>query len=120
MEALKNWPLVGITPTALRRGNVGSSSISRAMCPRTASGSRWKVPEHVRFIEMKKIDAGVRPSGERLHVEQPVFTSLKDTVTFQVRSGQRVLLGVHMIPREDGAMELFLLRVRTERSGAAK
>ena len=77
-------------------------------------------PEHVRLPRQAKYDAGVLASGEHLMMEQPLFTSLKNVCSLQVHSGQRVLVGVHKFPGDDNNMELFLMRIRTQKVGAAR
>ena len=120
-DYLKHWPLVGITPTAFETRNVGATL---ELEPTASNDGQWislnVVAQHVRLLRMAKIDVGVLASGEHLGVEQPYFSTLKDTVSLQIRTGQRVLLGIHKVPNDENSMELFFLRVRTQRSGNAK
>jgi hypothetical protein len=123
-EFLKNWPHVGITPTAFETRNVG------AMLELTATVSedgQWlaveTTPKHVRLVRFAKFDAGTLASGGRLSVEQPYFSDLSDHLTMDVRSGQWVLVGQHKVPGEDARvndMELFFLRVRAQHTGETK
>jgi hypothetical protein len=120
-ELLKKWPYVGITPTAFETRNVGTTLELTA----TVSGDgQWislqAAPTHVRFLRFVKIDGGILSSGERLSVEQPYFSSLKDTLSLQIHPGQRVLAGVHKIPGEESNMELFFLRLRAHWTGHPK
>jgi hypothetical protein len=78
------------------------------------------VPKHVRFLRNIKFDAGVLASGDHLNVEQPLFTTLSNTCSLQVRSGQRVLLGIHKVPAEENMMELFFLKIRTQAIGGGQ
>lgn len=119
-EFLKAWPVVGITPTAFETRKIG------AMLALTASVSldgQWiaaeVVPQHVRFLRNSKYDGGVLASGEHLSVEQPLFTTLKNTCFLRVHAGQRLLVGIHKVPGEENTMELFFLRIRTQRPVAA-
>jgi hypothetical protein len=119
--ALKSWPLVGITPTAFETRNIGATMELEA----TASNDgQWVsvavVPQHVRFLRFTKTDAGVLASGEHLNVEQPYFSTMKSTISMHLRSGQRVMLGMHKVPDDDNKVELFFFRVRTQQTGKAK
>lgn len=120
-EAPKNWPLVGIRPTAFETRNVGATL---ELEPTVSNDGQWisleAVPQHVRFLHFAKIEAGILPSGKHLSVEQPYFSTLKDTLTMHIRAGQRVLIGIHKVPTEENTMELFVLRVRTQRTGNAQ
>jgi general secretion pathway protein D len=120
-EFLKNWPHVGIVPTAFETRNVGETLELQAD---VSNDGQWismnVIPQHVRFLRFAKFDAGILPSGERLSVEQPQFTTLKNTLSMHVRAGQRVLLGVHKIPEDENDMELFFLRVRAQKTGGDK
>jgi hypothetical protein len=121
IEFLKNWPHVGIVPTAFETRNVGPTIQLKGA---VSDDGQWismnVVPMHVRFLRFAKFDAGILPSGERLSVDQPQFTTLRDQLTMSVRAGQRVLLGVHKIPEDESNMELFFLRVRTQKTGGDK
>jgi hypothetical protein len=121
VEVLKNWPIVGITPTAFESRDVGPSLELTAT---VSNDGQWVsldvLAQHTRFLRFAKIDAGILPSGARLSVEQPHFSSLRDVFTMHVRAGQRVLLGTHKVPAEENNMELFFLRVRPEWTGKAK
>lgn len=121
LEFLKNWPHVGITPTAFETRNVGATLELKATVSNDGQWISMEVqPAHVRLLRFVKIEAGILPSGERLSVEQPYFSSLRNTLTMHVRAGQRVLLGMHKIPTEENNLELFFLRVRVQRTGDAK
>lgn len=120
-EFLKNWPVVGITPTAFETRLVGAMLELGA---RVSEDGRWisadVVAQHVRFLRFAKYDAGTLPNGDRLSLEQPQFSTLKNTLSLHVRSGQRVLAGVHKPPGEDKNIELFILRLSTFKTGPDK
>jgi len=120
VDHLKNWPYVGITPTAFETRNVGTRL---ELTGTVSQDGQWisveTDPSHVRFLRFEKIDAGVLASGEHLSVEQPHFSTLRNVVALQIRAGQRILLGVHKIPTDEDNMEFFFLRVRTQRTGKA-
>jgi hypothetical protein len=117
-EVVKNWPVSGITPTAFETRNVGAVL---ELTGNVTKDGEWidvaTQPQHVRLLRMAKYDAGVRPSGERLFVEQPQFLTLTNTLEVRVRHGQRLLVGVHKLPDEEARMELFLLRVGAQKTG---
>ncbi|MCE9610894.1 MAG: hypothetical protein K8R23_11930 [Chthoniobacter sp.] len=118
IQALKEWPLTGITPTAFETRNTGVRLEVEAT--EESAGRQifaTVVCEHVRFLRWTKIDAGRLASGERLSVEQPIFHTAKSTCTLRLRTGQRVLLGVHKISGAADSLELFLLRITATRAG---
>ena len=120
-EALKNWPHVGIVPTAFETRNIGATMEMEAT---PSKDGQWVavavVPQHVRFLRYTKTDAGVLASGEHLSIEQPYFSSMKSTISMHTRTGQRVMLGMHKLPDDETKMELFFFRVRTQQTGNAK
>lgn len=119
--ALKNWPAVGPTPTAFETRNVGATLVLNAG---VSADGQWvsmeAVAQHVRLLRFAKIDSGILLSGEHVGVEQPRFSSLRDTVSLHVPAGQRILLGVHKDPTQENNLELFLLRVRVQRAQETK
>ena len=121
LEVLKNWPVVGITPTAFETRHVGTTLELNAT---VSDDGEWisaeVTPQHVRLLRMDKFDAGTMPSGEHLTVEQPQFLSLKNSLKMHLRLGQRTLVGVHKLPGEENKMELFLLRITARKTGSAK
>lgn len=120
-DALKNWPHVGIVPTAFETRNIGATMEMEATASRDGQWVALTViPQHVRFLRFNKTDAGVLASGEHLSVEQPYFSTMKGTLSMQLHSGQRVLLGMHKLPEEENKVELFFFRVRTQPTGQAK
>jgi hypothetical protein len=71
-EFIKNWPIVGVTPTAFETRNFGETLQLTATVSRDGQWiSMEVVPMHVRFLRFVKIDAGILPSGAHLSVEQP-------------------------------------------------
>ena len=120
-EVLKSWPVVGITPTAFETRNVGTTLELNAT---VSDDGEWisadVTPQHVRLLRMDKFDAGTMPSGEHLTVEQPQFLALKNTLKMHLRSGQRMLVGVHKLPGDENKMALFLLRVTALKTGNVK
>ncbi len=121
VEVLKNWPLVGITPTAFETRHVGATlELNATVSDDGAWISAEVTPQHVRLLRMDRFDAGTMPSGEHLTVEQPQFLSLKNSLKMHLRLGQRTLVGVHKLPGEESKMELFLLRITAQKTGGAK
>jgi len=118
-EFLKNWPIVGITPTSFETRNVGATLELEANVSEDGSWiSANVVPQHVRLLRFAKHDAGIMPSGERLSVEQPQFHTMKNTLSMHLRAGQRVLVGVHKLHGEENLIEFFVLRVSVQKTGA--
>lgn len=113
VEVVKNWPLVGITPTAFDTRNTGQTlefEAGRTSDPKVVVCNY--VAQHVRLERMVKIDAGRLANGDRLNVEQPYFSSMKDQSQVALQSGQPKLVGVHRLPGPEGIFELFFLTVR--------
>jgi len=111
---LKNWPVIGVTPTSFETRNVGPKieiSASRKQDGKLLSVSG--VCEHVRFIRWQKFDAGKLATGELLSIEQPIFHTVKSDMSVLMRSGQRMLMGVHKVPGSASSYEMFFLRVST-------
>jgi hypothetical protein len=84
-KLLKDWPVVGITPTAFETRNVGTTLEMEA---RSFDGQLIDlkcVPQHVRFLRWAKTDAGKLPNGERLTVDVPIFHSMRDTSSLILR-----------------------------------
>ena len=120
-EVLKNWPVVGITPTAFETRKMGATLELNAT---VSDDGEWisaeVTPQHVRLLRFAKYDAGTMPSGEHLSVEQPQFLTLANKLKMHLRSGQRMLVGVHKLPGDENKMELFILRVSARRTGTKK
>lgn len=117
---LKNWPVVGITPTSFETRNVGTTFEIEA---RVYDGPRKNlkitvVPQHIRFLRWNRIDAGKLANGDRLFVEQPIFHTIKNTSSLFLGNGHRVLLGVHKVPEQADKLEFFLLRVEAKPAAA--
>jgi hypothetical protein len=113
VEVLKNWPLVGIMPTAFETRDIGAMfEFEPLALPSDGRSIEVAVTaQHVRFLRWSHYEAGVLPTGERLTVDQPQFQCSKNAGTLRLRNGQRVLLGMHKVPGDAELMELFLLRV---------
>ncbi|HEV7401312.1 MAG TPA: hypothetical protein VGO11_00215 [Chthoniobacteraceae bacterium] len=113
VEVLKNWPLVGIVPTAFETRNVGQTlefEAGRTADPKVVVCNY--VAQHVRLEKFVKIDAGRLSNGDRLTVEQPYFTSMKDQSQVTLEHGRPKLIGVHRLPGQESVFELFILTVR--------
>lgn len=112
-ELLKDWPVVGVTPTAFETRNIGA--ILEIETTWIGDGGVLSVnvaPQHTRFLRWTRFDAGRLANGEHLSVEQPQFSSAKNTCSLLLRNGQRVVIGVHKLA--DAAtetIEIFLLKV---------
>jgi len=112
---LKDWPIIGVTPTSFETRNIGTTLEFQAAVKQAGRQlSITAVPQHVRFLRWTKTDAGKLANGEHLHVEQPVFHSMRDTASLLLKNGQRVLRGVHKVPDRADQMELFFLQVEAK------
>jgi hypothetical protein len=118
-KILKDWPIIGITPTRFETRNVGATL---EITVEVRSNANWlyvnAVPQHVRFLRWAKTDAGKLANGEHLYVEQPIFHTMRNKSEFYMKNGQRVLLGAHKVPERPDQMELFLLRVEAKSASA--
>ncbi len=121
-DFLKAWPVVGITPTAFETRKIGT--IFELQATLVSPDGQWisadATPQHVRFLRYSKYDGGLLASGEHLSVDQPLFATLRNTCSLRVHAGQRLLMGVHKVPGEENTMELFIVRIRTQKTGPAK
>ena len=120
-EVLKNWPVVGVTPTRFETRNLGATLELNAM---VSDDGKWisaeVTPQHVRLLRSETFDAGTMPSGEHLSIAQPQFTYLKNTLKMHLQPGHRTLIGVHKLPGDENKMELFILRVDAKKTGESK
>jgi hypothetical protein len=113
LPILKNWPIVGFTPTAFETRNVGPS-IQFTPERIDPSGKLLRInikADDVRLLQFMSYNAGRLVTGEMMTIEQPRFHSTSSHCEVWVQSGQRLLLGAHKIPGEVQKMELFVLRV---------
>lgn len=113
LEALKIWPVVGITPTSFDTRKIGQTLTLMAvgtLDPKVFVCSFEA--HHVRLEKNFKFDAGRLVNGDRLFVEQPFFSDLKDSSQAVLESGQPKLTGVHVLPGPEGLVELFLLTLK--------
>jgi hypothetical protein len=110
---LKNWPIIGFTPTAFETRELGPRIELKpvSVSPDGRSAEITVTAEDVRFLRWDRFDAGRLPTGDTLFIEQPQFHAITNTSTLRLQNGQRILFGAHKIPGEKGMMELFLLRV---------
>ncbi len=113
-EAAAKAPTVaGVTPSDFETRNLG---VTLEMESKALDGGRALsvdvTAQHVLLHRMEKFDAGRRPDGKQLSIEQPQFGSFRDTCSMLLRNGQRVLLGVHKFPGTQAeTMEICLLKV---------
>ena len=112
-ELLKRWPSIGFTPTAFETRNVGPTVELEIDSEDGVNFHAQMVFSHVRFLRFAKYDAGVMASGEHLTVDQPIFQTCKSQVEVNVRAGERLLLGTHTLPGDEG-VELFLFKMRSQ------
>jgi hypothetical protein len=112
VQLLKQWPVVGITPTAFETRNIGAlMEIEPKLLPGGHAIDVKIRVQHVRLLAMTKIDAGRLANGERLSVEQPLFHSVVNTNRLLVHNGRRQVLGVHKLKEPKDTFELFFLRL---------
>ena len=113
--------MVAMTPINFEKEQVGTSL---ELTAKTSTDGKWISAEiiarHVRLLGLTKFEVGVRPSGERLNVEQPHFSTMKNILTLHVANGQRTLLGVHKMSGDDKTMEIFVLKLRTQKPSEIK
>jgi hypothetical protein len=113
MEMLKNWPHVGITPTTFETRRVGQTLLLDVHRTKDGQAVICDAKVHdVRLERYTKIDAGRLANGERLFVEQPVFSDMFNNAQFLLQSGRPKLLGVHrLVGEKEGLFEFFVLTV---------
>ncbi len=113
LEVLKNWPAVGISPTAFETRNVGQT-LELEVTHRTEAKvlSCSYAVQHVRFEKTVKFDAGRLANGEHIFIEQPYFSVMRDQSNTIFESGQPKLIGVHRLLGPEGVYELFIMTLR--------
>jgi len=117
-DSLKGWPVVGYTPSIFETMHGGVTLELSASVSKDGEWISGDVRlEHIRLVRFTKLDGGVLPSGERLSVDLPEFSRLGGNSYLLVHAGQRLLLGLHKAPAEEKTMELFFLRLRTQKTG---
>lgn len=119
LEALKAWPLIGITATAFETRNVGTTMDLESTVSEDGSDIGFvAAPQHVRFQKWYKIDNGRLANGEHLFIEQPYFHTMKNTMSLRVKNGQKILAGSFRLPDSSTkSFELFLLTVKAVKNG---
>ena len=118
LEIVKNWPLVGFTPTAFETRNLGPQ-LEFTPLSHSLDGRFFEITvsaKDVQFLGWNHAPAGRTPAGAEVTLEHPHFYSTANTSTLRLQSGQRFLLGVHKIPGDARLMEIFLLRVTATKS----
>ncbi|HEY5894497.1 MAG TPA: hypothetical protein VIT91_14845, partial [Chthoniobacterales bacterium] len=67
-------------------------------------------PQRVELLGFDSYNATKTASGKILKVDQPRFFVSKTNATVTVQSGQHTLLAVHLLPKPENYMEVFVLR----------
>ncbi len=98
-------------PTAFETRNIGPTL---EVQPAVKSGGKLIelsiVPQMVRFVKFHEFSTPKSPLGIGGTMQQPEFLTMKATTTFTVRSGQRTLGGVFVVPEPAPHFELFIVR----------
>jgi len=68
------------------------------------------VAQFVELREMRRFLADPPPEDSRTWYAQPQFRTAKVTTALQMPSGKWQLIGVSVVPGQEPAMKLFLLR----------
>src|SRR4029078_9579101 len=97
VEVVKKWPDVGVTTTAFETRNVGAKLQVEPVVSADGTLLVTCSAEHVRFLRWEKVDWRKLADGKRLFVEQPVFHPMKDSGTFALNNGKRVVIGSHKV-----------------------
>ncbi len=72
---------------------------------------------HVRLLGWTEIEQAQLPDGRKLTIKQPKFAVADSRSQIGFQSGERLLLGIHVVPESPGMMELFLFRGWTTPKG---
>ncbi|MDQ3621243.1 MAG: hypothetical protein M3463_01970 [Verrucomicrobiota bacterium] len=73
---------------------------------------------HVRLLGFRKIECGITTNGTQIFYEQPQFHTMSNEAVVQLRSDQRILLGIHKVPEQEGGWELFLIKASAQKASA--
>lgn len=74
------------------------------------------VPQHVTFLEMRRVEIEDQKSGRKIVVEQPQFLTNRVTTSIEVQDGDYTLLGTFKVPKPQGYIELFILHTQIKKS----
>jgi hypothetical protein len=103
-------------PTAFETRNIGvTMEIEPVVGPDGRTIDLNLVPQHVRFLGMRKAEIEQKGSNKKSVVEQPEFLTNKVTTSIQVMDGEHTLLGVFKVNDPPGTVELFILHTQLKR-----
>lgn len=99
-------------PTAFEVRNLG---VSLEVEPHVSSHGetthlRDVVVHRVELLGFDAYDAVRTASGKVLKIDQPQFFSSKVNTSLTVQNGQRTLIAVHLLPKPENYMEVFILQ----------
>jgi hypothetical protein len=104
------------TPTAFETRNVGVMlEIEPVLGPDGRTIDISLVPQHVRFLGMRKAIVEHTGTEDKVIVEQPEFLTNKVTTSIQVVDGEHTLLGVFKVNDPPGTVELFILHTQLKK-----
>ncbi len=66
--------------------------------------------QRVELLGVDTFDATRTASGKIVKIEQPQFLSIKTLTSVAVQNGQHTLLGVHILPKPENFMEVFIIQ----------
>lgn len=98
------------SPTNFEKRNMGPEL--DVECRASANGEWIQLTVEIQRTELLQFEPyEVAPKEGRLpKVDQPLFFCAKDTQQLALHNGQRVLIGVHKLVKQEGDMELFILQ----------
>jgi hypothetical protein len=103
-------------PTAFETRNIGVMlEIEPVVGPDGRTIDLNLVPQHVRFLGMRKAQIETADGKNKSVVEQPEFLTNKVTTSVQVEDGEHTLLGVFKVNEPPGTVEFFILHSRLKR-----
>lgn len=66
--------------------------------------------QRVELLGFDSYDATRTASGKILKIDQPLFFTTRANTTVTAQNGQHILIGVHMLPKPENHMEVFILQ----------
>jgi hypothetical protein len=113
LDLIKATPIVGLFPLMCGQQNIGTNFQITASINRdggTCNVELWF--SHTRFLHFDETPWARRADGSLVLDRVPDFHTMTNRMTVDVRSGQKLLVGVHKTPGlKSDFLELFLLEV---------
>ena len=100
-----------VLPTAFEVRNIGVTLEAEPHVGNRGESIRIDlVPQRVELLGFDSYDAIRAANGKILKIDQPQFFTSKVSTSLTVQNGQRTLIAVHLLPKPENYMEVFILQ----------